>query len=360
MKKKVLVAMSGGVDSSVAALRLQQQGYEVIGAFMKNWSRMVPGLEACSWRQDRFDARRVAVQLELPLFTLDFEDAYTSRVFTPFIREYTNGRTPNPDILCNLEIKFGAFLKYAKSIGVDAIATGHYARIQPDRYGNFHLLKAKDRTKDQSYFLHTLTSKQLPRILFPIGEYTKTEVREIARANGLSTAEKKDSQGLCFVGNVELQTFLKNYIPERRGDVVDESGNVLTSHNGQAYYTIGQRHGLKQGSGIPMYVTGRDAKANTVTVVTGREHPSLFHTALLAHDATWVSGRAPKSAKGITAKIRYRQDDQRVRSLQSRSDELLVCFETPQRAITPGQSIVFYRGEEVLGGAIIDRAMESP
>lgn len=359
MKKKILVAMSGGVDSSVAALLLQQQGFEVIGAFMKNWSKTAPGLEACSWREDRFDARKVAVQLDIPLVTLDFEDAYTSRVFMPFVREYERGRTPNPDILCNSEIKFGAFLQYAKTMSVDAIATGHYARVQASDDGRLHLLKGKDSTKDQSYFLYTLTREHLPFVLFPVGEYTKKEIRDIARKHHMSTAEKKDSQGICFVGNVELPAFLKNYIPPQSGSVVDERGDVIAAHEGQAYYTIGQRHGLKQGSGIPMYVTQRDARANTVTVVTGREHPSLFHSTLTAREVTWVAGTEPNFSQKVAAKIRYRQEDQSVRSLRSHGDELSIAFDAPQRAITPGQSIVFYAGDEVLGGAIIDRAGES-
>lgn len=360
MKKRVLVGMSGGVDSSVAALLLQQQGYEVIGAFMKNWSKSVPGLEQCSWREDRFDARRVAVQLDIPLLTLDFEKEYTARVFEPFLREYEQGRTPNPDILCNREMKFGKFLEFAKSIGATAVATGHYARIFKNDDGAYSLHKGRDATKDQSYFLYTLSSAQLSSMIFPIGERLKSEVRDIARAYGLSTADKKDSQGICFVGNVELQTFLKNYIPTRPGNVVNEQGKVVATHEGQSYYTIGQRHGLKQSGGMAMYVTKRDPQTNTVTVVTGSQHPSLFHRALAVREMAWVNGRPPRVVEGITAKVRYRQDDQAVKAITKNGKEIIIAFQTPQRAITPGQSVVVYKGDEVLGGGIIDSPVKTP
>lgn len=356
LKRRVIVGMSGGVDSSVAALLLKQQGYRVIGAFMKNWSDPLPNGEACSWREDRFDARRVAVQLDIPLLTVDFEKEYKALVFENFIKEYQAGRTPNPDILCNKEIKFRAFLDFALKNGADMIATGHYARVVTKK-GVAELHKGKDPNKDQSYFLYTLGQNELAHVLFPIGNLTKTQVRDIARKNSLPTAERKDSQGICFVGNVELRDFLEQYVPKHKGKILSPRGKVLGSHEGQAFYTIGQRHGLDVGGGAPLYVTERNAKANTVTVVEGSDNPRLFGTGCEVRDVTWVGGTSPRARAGWKAKIRYRQQDQPVKRVEISPQRLRIFFTSKQRAITPGQSIVFYKGSQVLGGGIIDRAI---
>ncbi|MBI2426434.1 MAG: tRNA 2-thiouridine(34) synthase MnmA [Candidatus Kerfeldbacteria bacterium] len=358
-RKTVIVGMSGGVDSSVSALLLKKQGYRVIGAFMKNWSDPLPNGEACSWRADRFDARRVAVYLDIPLLTLDFEKEYKALVFENFLYEYKAGRTPNPDILCNTEIKFRAFLNFALQNGADMIATGHYAHVRK-RQGKYELHKGKDSNKDQSYFLYTLGQNELQHVLFPIGNLTKTHVRDIARRAHLPTAERKDSQGICFVGNVELRDFLKQYVPTRKGKVISPKGEVVGSHEGQALYTIGQRHGLNVGGGAPLYVSERNARTNTVTVVEGSDHPRLFGTGVAVQDITWVSGTAPRKRTGWKAKIRYRQQDQTIRRVEILPRSLRIFFANKQRAITPGQSIVLYKGSQVLGGGIIDKATPNP
>ncbi len=358
-KSRVIVGMSGGVDSSVAAALLVQQGYDVVGIFMKNWSDAegVSNDTNCSWEKDAEDARRVASLLSIPFYVLNFEKEYKARVFDYFLREYKAGRTPNPDILCNSEVKFRVFLEYAVLLGAQKIATGHYARVKKTRQ-RARLYRGIDRTKDQSYFLYRLSQKQLQRATFPLGEMTKKDVRTIAEKMKLPTAHKKDSQGICFVGEVSLKDFLLRYIPKNPGPMVATNGRVLGTHEGLAFYTIGQRRGLPTGggSGMPYYVVEKKLATNTLVVAKGHEEDLLWKTRLTLTDIHWISGRAPKRAFRGLASVRYRQEPQNATVKRATKHTIEVVFDAPQKSIAEGQSVVLYHGEEVIGGGIITGA----
>ncbi|WTM88491.1 tRNA 2-thiouridine(34) synthase MnmA [Halothiobacillus sp. DCM-1] len=361
--RKVIVGLSGGVDSSVVALRLQEAGFVVEGLFMKNWEGDDHD-EYCAAKADMLDALAVADRLGIEFHFVNFAQQYWDRVFAHFLDEYRAGRTPNPDILCNREIKFRAFLDHAQALGADAIATGHYARVeQAASHGRTRLLKGFDANKDQSYFLHLLDTTQLDTALFPIGDLAKPQVRAIAEAAGLKTAQKKDSTGICFIGERRFSDFLQTYLPAQPGDIITPAGQIIGQHQGLMYHTIGQRQGLKIGglrdhSDTPWYVAGKDLAHNRLLVVQGQDHPALFAPALRAAQAHWINPvELPLRAH---AKIRYRQVDQPCTVFAGESGGLKVVFDTPQRAITPGQSIVFYAGEECLGGAIITAAEPLP
>ncbi len=347
--------MSGGVDSSVTALLLQKQGYEVVGAFMKNWSDGTE-TEECSWRKERRDAMRVAAQLNIPLLTFDFEKEYRAEVFEYMISEYKVGRTPNPDVMCNKYMKFGYLLREAKRLDCDFIATGHYARLQKDKKGVLHLLAGIDQNKDQSYFLCQLMQEQLKHILFPIGDLKKKKVREIARKNNLVVADKKDSQGICFVGKVKMQDFLKNQIPETVGNIVTTAGKIIGQHKGQAYYTIGQRSGLGIGGGIPYFIVDRRPETNEVVVALGEDDPALFSSKLVASNIIeTIPGNLEKFiGKKIKARVRYRQPLQNCIIEKIKNGKVYVNFKKNQRAVAPGQFIAWYAGQELIGSGVID------
>ena len=360
-KKRVVVGMSGGVDSSVTAWLLKEQGYEVIGLFMKNWEDDDDS-EYCSTRQDWLDAVSVADVVGVDIEAVNFAAEYKDRVFADFLREYSAGRTPNPDVLCNAEIKFKAFLDHAMTLGADHIATGHYARVR-QRGARVELLKAVDHTKDQSYFLHRLNQAQLSRTLFPLGEINKTEVRRIALELGLPNATKKDSTGICFIGERPFREFLNRYLPTQPGPILTETGKLVGTHHGLSFYTLGQRKGLgiggvkgyqhADGTGPVWYVARKDMARNTLYVVEGHDHPWLLTEALVADQMSWVSGEAP-SAGAYAAKTRYRQQDASCSLIESKKgSEFELRFEQPQWAVTPGQSAVLYDGDVCLGGGII-------
>jgi tRNA-specific 2-thiouridylase len=348
--------MSGGVDSSVAALLLKRQGYDVVGLFMKNWEDDDDD-EYCSTRQDLIDVASVADVIGVDLEVVNFAAEYKDRVFAEFLREYSAGRTPNPDVLCNAEIKFKSFLDHAVAMGASRIATGHYAGVR-ERDGRFELLKGADPTKDQSYFLHRLTQAQLARVVFPLASLHKTEVRRIAREAGLPVAEKKDSTGICFIGERPFREFLNRYLPHDPGPMRTPEGRVVGSHIGLAFYTIGQRSGLgiggkKDGIGSPWYVAGKDLAANALVVVQGHDHPLLQRNALVAADLAWVAGERPAADIEYGGKTRYRQADAACRIARFDDGACAVEFEEPQWAVTPGQSVVLYRAEVCLGGGVI-------
>lgn len=360
-KPKVLLGMSGGVDSSVSAILLLEQGFEVIGGFMKNWSdkKCEEGeFEECSWRTERRDAMRVAAQLNIPMVTFDFEGQYRAQVYEYMLAEYQAGRTPNPDVLCNKYMKFGLFLDEADKLGCDFVATGHYARVHVDDDRRAHLLTGIDSNKDQSYFLCQLNQDQLKQAIFPIGHLLKSEVREIARKNNLSVAEKKDSQGICFVGKVEMIDFLKERIPERTGNIVTTNGEVIGQHKGFMYYTVGQREGLGVGGGPARYVVERRPETNEVVVAVGEDDPRLYSTTLVAVD---LSETLPGNLNTIInstieARIRYRQPLAKCVVEKIDGDQAFVRFLSPQRSVAPGQFIAFYHGDELIGSGIIDSA----
>ena len=345
---KVVVGMSGGVDSSVAALLLKRQGHDVVGLFMKNWEDDDDD-EYCSTRQDLIDAAAAADVIGVDLEAVNFSAEYKDRVFAEFLREYSAGRTPNPDVLCNAEIKFKAFLDHAMRLGAHKIATGHYARTDGVR-----LLKGKDSTKDQSYFLHRLNQEQLSRVLFPVGELKKAQVRRLALEAGLPNHAKKDSTGICFIGERPFREFLNRYLPKAPGKIVDEKGKTVGEHIGLAFYTIGQRKGIGLGGpGEPWYVAEKRLDANELVVVRGHDHPLLLKKALRADDATWIAGAPPLAPSAHAAKTRYRQADAPCTLTQALDTEIKVDFTAPQWAVTPGQSVVLYDGDRCLGGGVI-------
>ncbi len=356
--RHIIVGMSGGVDSSVAALLLIQAGYRVEGLFMKNWEEDdEPGY--CAAAEDLADAKAVCEVLEIPLHKVNFSADYWHRVFSHFLDEYQAGRTPNPDILCNKEIKFRAFLDYARQLGADGIATGHYARIGRDG-ASYTLLAGRDANKDQTYFLYTLGQEQLSKSLFPIGELEKPRVRELARAHGLPVFAKKDSTGICFIGERRFRDFLQTYLPARPGEIVDPEGNQLGEHQGLMYYTLGQRQGLGIGGvhdagEAPWYVVDKDMAHNRLIVAQGHDHPLMHHRGLEAQDLHWVSGEAPREAFSCRARIRHRQPLQACRVEPHADGRVRVLFDEAQRAIAPGQSVVFYQEDRCLGGGIIVR-----
>ncbi len=356
--KKVIVGLSGGVDSAVAAHLLLQQGYSVEALFMKNWDED-DETGHCPAEQDLQDAGAVADSLGIKLRTISFSSEYWDRVFEYFLSEYKAGRTPNPDILCNQEIKFRAFLDYALDLGADRIATGHYARVTGNE-DTCKLLKGLDPDKDQSYFLYRLGQRALKHSLFPLGELHKPEVRAMAEAEGFPNYAKKDSTGICFIGERKFRTFLQRFIPAQPGEIVDTDGNPVGNHDGLMFHTIGQRQGLGIGgmqdsSGEPWYVCGKDIENNRLIVAQGKHHPALFQPSLVADDMHWISGMPPEIPQRCQARIRYRQPDQacEIRALDKTQAE--VQFDTPQRAVAPGQAVVFYQDEVCLGGGTIQR-----
>ena len=356
--RRVVVGLSGGVDSAVAAWMLKQQGFEVIGVFMKNWEDDDTD-EYCTSREDLVDAAAVADVLGIELEAVNFAAEYRERVFAHFLREYEAGRTPNPDVLCNSEIKFSAFLDYALRLSADHIATGHYARVRrPDADpGRVELLKAADATKDQSYFLHRLTQRQLSPVLFPLGDITKREVRAIARREGIPTHAKKDSTGICFIGERPFRDFLARYLPRTPGQVVTPEGAVVGRHQGLAYYTLGQRQGLgiggtRDGSDAPWFVAGKELHRNELVAVQGHEHPLLYRRNVEAIEMHWISGKAPALPRRVGAKTRYRMPDAMC-TLAGTDTGCAAAFDAPQWAPTPGQYLVIYDGDVCLGGGVI-------
>lgn len=360
---RVVVGMSGGVDSSVTALLLKRQGYDVVGVFMKNWDDTDEN-GVCTATEDYKDVAKVATKIGIPYYSVNFEKEYWDRVFKYFIAEYKKGRTPNPDVICNKEIKFKAFIDYANQLGADYVATGHYADLKRDSDGHMHLMRAKDQNKDQTYFLSQLDYEQLDKVLFPLAHYTKPEIRQIAAEAGLATAKKKDSVGICFIGeDGHFREFLSHYIPAQPGNMETVDGKVVGQHMGLMYYTIGQRRGLglggNQHSNAPWFVVGKDIKKNILYVGQGYENPHLYATHLEASDIHWVDDVISRYGHDFhcTAKFRYRQKDVGVTAhLSEDGQQVTVNFDDPARAITPGQAVVFYDGQECLGSAIIDRA----
>lgn len=354
---KVVVGMSGGVDSSVSALLLKQQGYDVIGVFMKNWDEK-DDEGYCTAAEDYEDVRRVCEQIDIPYYTVNFVKEYWDRVFTYFLDEYKKGRTPNPDVMCNNEIKFKAFLDFALKVGADFMATGHYARVGKDN-SQYQLLRGNDPNKDQTYFLCTLGQHQLSKTIFPIGDMPKDRVRQIARDAGLKTASKKDSTGICFIGERNFKEFLSNYLPAMPGEIRTLKGEKVGKHDGLMYYTIGQRKGLGIGgigTGEPWFVAEKDLKNNILFVVQGDSSRELYSVGLEASDIHWVNGNAPGSVFKCTAKFRYRQPDQGVTVYMKDNNSCIIKFDDLQRAITPGQAVVFYDSEICLGGGTIDKS----
>lgn len=361
-KTRVIVGMSGGVDSSVSALLLQQQGFQVEGLFMKNWEED-DGTEYCTAKEDLADAQAVCDKLGIKLHTANFAAEYWDNVFEHFLEEYKAGRTPNPDILCNREIKFKAFLDYALMLGADLIATGHYVR-RLDKDGQTLLLKGLDPNKDQSYFLHAVAGEQLAKSLFPVGELEKPAVRAIAEQHDLITARKKDSTGICFIGERRFSDFLKQYLPAQPGDIETTTGEIVGKHNGLMYHTIGQRQGLgigglKNASEDPWYVMAKDLQRNVLIVGQGNDNPCLFADALTCKEIYWVNDVDLSQSLKLKAKVRYRQADQDC-TLEKMANGYHISFDQPQRAVTPGQSVVLYQGEVCLGGGVIETVEPNP
>ncbi|MSR13848.1 MAG: tRNA 2-thiouridine(34) synthase MnmA [Gammaproteobacteria bacterium] len=356
----LVVAISGGVDSSVSALRLKRAGYRVSAVFMKNWND--PNEDGhCRWEDDVADALEVCERLDIPLNTVDLSQAYWDSVFADFLAEYARGRTPNPDILCNREVKFKAFLAHAHALGGDYIATGHYARIGRSD-GRLQLLKGQDHNKDQSYFLYTLGQSQLTKTLFPVGDLEKPQVRQDAQHASLITFNKKDSTGICFIGEQRFRTFLSRYLPAQPGHIRTLAGRTIGEHAGVVYYTLGQREGLRIGgvkgaSEGAWYVVRKEVGANELIVAQGHDHPALLSQQLCADQLSWVAGEPPVTPFRCYAKTRYRQADQACVITELTSERVTVVFDQPQRAVTPGQSVVFYNEDVCLGGGIIDTTL---
>jgi tRNA-specific 2-thiouridylase len=358
-RKRIIVGMSGGVDSSVAALLLKRQGHDVLGLFMKNWEDDDTD-EYCSARQDLIDAVAVAERIGIDIEAVNFSAEYKERVFGEFLTEYRAGRTPNPDVLCNAEIKFRAFLDHALALGADCIATGHYAQIR-ELDGLHQLLKAEDGTKDQSYFLYRLTQAQLAKTMFPLGSLHKRDVREIARREGLPNHDKRDSTGICFIGERPFREFLSRYLPADAGDIYTADGRLVGRHMGLMFYTLGQRQGLgiggqRDGDGDAWYVAEKDMKRNRLIVVQGREHRLLCSVRLTATNVNWIAGAPPHCNWVYAAKTRYRQRDAPCTLVDCTSERCTVEFAEPQWAVTPGQSVVVYESRVCLGGGIIESA----
>ncbi len=359
MSTKVIVGMSGGVDSSVAAYLLQQQGYEVEGLFMKNWEED-DDEQYCAAAVDLADAEQVCNQLNIPLHTVNFSAEYWDRVFKHFLNEYKAGRTPNPDIMCNKEIKFRAFLDYALNLNAELIATGHYVNNLTENASTY-LLKAKDEAKDQSYFLHMLTQDQLSKSVFPLGNITKSEVRKVAKQHAFKVHDKKDSTGICFIGERKFKDFLQSFIPSKQGNIRTLENKVIGRHEGVMYYTIGQRQGLGIGGQVgkneePWYVVEKNIENNELIVTQGHDHPALLKSKIISQPIHWISGKIPEDLNNLKAKIRYRQQEQTC-ELKCLENYCEISFATPQWAVAPGQSIVFYQNNRCLGGAIIEQGV---
>lgn len=347
--------MSGGVDSSVTALLLKEQGYEVVGVFMKNWDDTDEN-GVCTATKDYEDVMKVCNQIGIPYYTVNFEERYWEKVFTYFLDEYKSGRTPNPDVMCNKEIKFKAFLDYALSIGAEYVATGHYARIEKID-GERTLLRGIDSNKDQTYFLHQIEPKVLEKVMFPLGGYDKKDVRKIAEANELATASKKDSTGICFIGEKNFKSFLSEYLPAQPGVMQTMSGEAKGKHDGLMYYTIGQRHGLGiGGEGEPWFVVGKNLNDNILYVEQGDQNHYLYSDRLTASDVNWL--RSMPESFTCTAKFRYRQKDTPVTVTVIGNNNVQVDFWQQERAVTPGQSVVFYQGDVCIGGGTIEEIMK--
>lgn len=350
---RVVIGMSGGVDSSVAALLLKQQGYDVIGIFMKNWDDTDES-GVCTATEDYEDVIRVCNQIGIPYYAVNFEKEYWDKVFTYFLEEYKAGRTPNPDVMCNKEIKFKAFLDHALALGADFVATGHYARVE-FQDGEYKMLRGRDENKDQTYFLNQLNQQQLSKTMFPIGHLEKKQVREIALQHDLATAKKKDSTGICFIGERNFKQFLSEYLPAKKGKMQTLQCEIKGEHDGLMYYTIGQRHGLGiGGDGDPWFVVGKNVKENILYVEQGFHHEALYSESLRANKVSFTSEKPKPTTFTCTAKFRYRQPDREVTVHLEENDTVWVEFKEPQRAITKGQAVVFYNGDECLGGGTID------
>ena len=355
---RVVIGMSGGVDSSVAALLLKEQGYDVIGIFMKNWDD-TDEFGVCTATEDFDDVVRVCNQLDIPYYSVNFEKQYWDKVFTYFLDEYKAGRTPNPDVMCNKEIKFKAFLDHALDLGADYVATGHYAQIQ-ERSGHYEMLRGIDRNKDQTYFLNQLSEEVLKKVMFPLGHMNKSEVREIAKERELVTASKKDSTGICFIGERNFKDFLSEYLPAQPGKMRTLNGELKGQHDGLMYYTIGQRQGLGiGGAGDPWFVVGKNLKDNILYVEQGFSNDFLYSDSLVATDVNWINPKNISKAFSCTAKFRYRQQDSGVTVSHLDNNQVLVTFDERQRAITPGQAVVFYDGDVCLGGGTIDKILKN-
>lgn len=359
---RVVVGMSGGVDSSVTALLLKEQGYDVVGMFMKNWDE-IDESGVCTAAADYEDVQRVCDQLDIPSYSVNFEKEYMDRVFQYFLDEYERGRTPNPDVMCNREIKFKELLQKALAIGADYLATGHYATLR-EQEGQWLLARSLDQTKDQTYFLHTVEQSAFAKTLFPLGQLKKTEVRDIALRSGLATAKKKDSTGVCFIGERNFSEFLSRYFPAQPGEMRTMSGALMGTHQGLMYYTIGQRHGLgiggSNGSGEPWFVVDKDIHKNILYVEQGFHNPHLYSEGLIASDVHFISSESLPFADTFrcTAKIRYRQPDRNVTVTRLPSGDYQVQFDVKERAVTPGQSVVFYADDLCLGGGVISHPLK--